>query len=64
MVYTYFLGEEIMNTEKRKEYGLKQLNIEVPEDIKTQIYKAAERRNISIRLWVHRALVKALNDEK
>ena len=49
-----------MNAEKRKEYNLKQLNVEVPAEIKEQIKLAAERRNIPCRTWILRALIAAL----
>lgn len=53
-----------MNQEKRKEYNLKQLNIEISADDLARIKLAAERRNIPIRTWVLRALLAALQKEE
>ena len=52
-----------MNTEKRKLYNLKQLNIEVPADIMERIKFNAERRNIRRRTWILRAIISALSVE-
>ena len=53
-----------MEHEKRKEQNIKQLIIEIPNDIHTKIKIAAARRNISMKLWVLRVLIRALNEEK
>jgi len=52
-----------MKPEKRKEYNLKQLNIEVPQEIMEHINTVAAKRNIPKRTWILRALINALRKE-
>jgi len=52
-----------MNTEKRKLYNLKQLNVEIPIDMHNKIKFAAKRRNIPMRTWILRSLYKTLTEE-
>jgi len=52
-----------MNQEKRKEHNLKQLNIEIHKDILEQIKIKAEIRNIPMRTWLLRAIIKSLREE-
>jgi len=52
-----------MSSEKRKEYNLKQLNIEVPIELIGRIKTYAVKRNIPARTWVLRALIKAFTEE-
>jgi len=55
--------ELIMNQEKRKQYNLKQLNIEIHKDILEQIKIKTEIRNIPMRTWILRAIIKSLREE-
>lgn len=52
-----------MKNEKRKEYNVKQLLIEVPSELHAQIKMAAARRNIPMRTFIIRHLVRALKNE-
>ena len=47
----------------REKYNMKQLNIEIPQVTITGIKVVSAMRNISIRTWVSRAIIKALNEE-
>lgn len=49
-----------MNNEKRKDSNLKQLNVEIPQEIITQIKIAAIKRNVPMGTLVLRALIKSL----
>jgi len=52
-----------MNTKNRKEQCIKQLIIETPEKLHNKIKAHVALRNISMRKWVIRTLLKALKDE-
>jgi len=52
-----------MKKEKRIEYNLKQLNIEIPAELKEHIKLAAERRNIPQRRLIFRILIEWLERE-
>lgn len=52
-----------MKSEKRIEYNLKQLNIEIPAELKEQIKLAAEKRNIPQRRLILRIIIKGLREE-
>jgi len=52
-----------MKVEKRKEYNLKQLNIEIPKELLTRIKFNAVKRNIPLRTWILRVLINSLSVE-
>jgi len=52
-----------MKHERRKKLNLKQLIIEVPIDVHMQIKLNATKRNIPMRTWVLRKLIKGLREE-
>jgi len=53
-----------MNSELRKKYGLKQLNIEIEEPLLEEIKRLAKRRNIPTRTWIIRHLVNGIKSEQ
>ena len=56
----FLLLEGDMKTEKRKLYKLKQLNIEVPEDIFMLIKTASEKEKITVRAFVLSAVLREI----
>jgi len=52
-----------LNQEKRKEYGLKQLNIEIQEELLEEIKFHANKRNIPMRTWILRTIIKGIKEE-
>ena len=52
-----------MKSEKRKEYNLKQLIIEVPTELHNEIKSHVAIRNISMKRWIMRTLIQALKNE-
>lgn len=52
-----------MKTDRRKEYNLKQLIIEIPEELHTRIKVHAHKRNISMKSWIVRYIIKGLAEE-
>ena len=43
---------------------MKRLNIEIPEELHKKIKVKSAQRNITVRLWVSRLLLKALKQEE
>lgn len=52
-----------MNAEKRDKYNLKQLIIEIPKRLHKEIKAHAALRNITMKTWVCRHIVKGLREE-
>jgi len=52
-----------MIQENRDRYNLKQLNLEVPQEVLTEIKIIAAKRNIPMRTWLLRQIIKALKSE-
>jgi|GEM_PF-2578871 len=52
-----------MNSKLREKYGLKQLNIEIHKQLHEEIKAAAKRRNITVRKWVVRHIIRSLQNE-
>jgi len=52
-----------MKTEQRKTYNLKQLIIEIPKELHTRIKIHAHERNVSMKTWILRYIIKGLTEE-
>lgn len=53
-----------MKSESRKKYGLKQMNIEIPESVLSEIRACAAKRNIPMRTWILRQIARGLQRER
>jgi predicted HicB family RNase H-like nuclease len=53
-----------MDTKSRKKYGLKQLNIEIPECIHIEIKKSAKDNGTSLKTWIIKSLLATLKHTK
>ena len=52
-----------MNKENRDKQNLKQLNIEIDKEILIQVKMVCIKRNIPMRTWIYRQLIKGLREE-